>query len=105
MNKNKKCKRCGACCRHLTFNMEGLNTDNRKWLEFHKKCFVFKDKIIVLIPCKHLKRKNDKYICDIFGKPERPDMCAAAGCLKRDTTEGKEELAFIEKKRNELKYD
>ena len=102
-----KCKRCGACCRHITLSMNGLNADNRKWLEFHKKCYVFKDKVIILIACKHLKKKNNKYFCDIFGKPERPLMCDAAGCLRSDTKEGKEELDFVENKRKERKnkYD
>ena len=71
----KECSKCGACCRHLSFQIE--DTDGR-WAEYYKAhgCTVIKNKkienmIMILVPnvCPHLKDN----LCDIY--ETRPQVC------------------------------
>lgn len=61
----------------IVLNITGMPEDQKLWLSYHEKCIVDGNMLIVKLKCKHLKRRNRKYICDIHGK--QPNMCMEAG--------------------------
>ena len=77
------CERCGLCCKFLSFPMEGMTEDDRRWIKSHKRCFIYKNNIIFLTTCIHLKRKNNKYICDVHNTAAYPGLCKRARCLRK----------------------
>lgn len=88
------CDQCGLCCKYICLKTEGMSSDGMKWLGYHNKCYIFKDKLFIVVKCKHLKRKNNKYICDIHNTDAYPEVCKNAACLIK--TNNKEAEFFKE---------
>ena len=74
---NWYCKKCGTCCKFIVLNIGGMNADQKWWLSLHEKITIDGDKMIIRVKCKHLKKRNRKYFCDIHSK--KPIMCTEAG--------------------------
>ena len=72
--------------------MLNLTENERQWLQRHNKCYFYKNSLIILVTCKHLKRKNNRYICDIHNTAAYPEVCKNAGCLRNTD---KEEVEFV----------
>lgn len=89
-----ECKQCGECCKFIVLDITGMSKDERLWLSYHEKCFLFNDKLIIKVRCKHLVKRNRKYICDIHNTDKYPQMCKEAPCIKNDINRGTE-LIFM----------
>jgi len=65
------CKKCGSCCKQLTFSIPGIS-QKRDQIIYYKAhgCQVVGDLIIVPIICPHLTEDN---LCDIHEK--KPFLC------------------------------
>lgn len=72
-----KCKGCGKCCKMIKLNISAMPEDQKLWLSYHEKCIVDGDMLIIKVKCRHLKRKNRRYYCEIYAT--RPEMCREAG--------------------------
>ena len=86
------CNRCGLCCKYLKVTIEKLTVDERRYLENHNKCYIRGNSLIILVTCKHLKRKNSKYICDVHNTASYPKACKEGVCLLKTN---KEEAEFV----------
>ena len=74
---NWKCGQCGKCCKFIVLNISGMSEDHKIWLSHHEKCTVEGETLTIKVKCKHLKRRNRKYYCDIY--INRPEICKKAG--------------------------
>lgn len=90
-----ECEQCGDCCKYLSLQTEGMSKDDKKFIGYHRKCYIYKDKLIILAPCMYLKRRNDKYVCAIHDDIGYPETCRMTSCLRKDVIGGLDELAFV----------
>ena len=82
-----ECNRCGKCCKRFTLELTGFTGDEKLWLSYHEKCEIVGHILIVNVKCSHLKRKNQKYICDVHGTDKQPELCKAYTCDKGELNE------------------
>ncbi len=67
----KKCNKCGECCKVLGFTVNGLQNDRlkQKYYKAHG-CRIEKDMVFVPMACPHLTKDN---LCDIH--ETKPVLC------------------------------
>lgn len=86
-----ECKRCGNCCKSVTFALKDVpvNDDKReigKWASYHnvevmKHQIMGTEYLAIKIPgdCKFLTKNNDIYECTIY--EQRPEVCKRFICI------------------------
>lgn len=73
-----KCKRCGECCKFITFQAL-FSEDEREWLNAHEDVKVVGNRVIISSQCRWLHRIGNHYTCDLHAAGKKPKMCEEAG--------------------------
>ena len=71
-----ECERCpdpGMCCRYVELPLaRTLSPDEIRWVELHNRLSIRGQVVRIEVTCSALSDGK----CLLYGKPERPEMCA-----------------------------